>query len=196
MHINLPRFIIFHSGFVEAKNVESYMQAREKLKKKSKAKHFVDAVQQCEQFLLDPKVNKCELRILIHCHLVKSILLLQRYQPNVQSDAANPIVIKSEPTFHVKVENQTDQLEIHHQIPAVAPRHLSAAQSRRQFEYLKRDKVQLISDLMSVRDDYDRVCEKLNDKESELDEIKQNHQKLIADKNSEIKTWSDLETRL
>lgn len=162
------------------------MQAREKLKKKSKAKHFVDAVQQCEQFLLDPKVNKSELRVLIHSHLVQSFLLLQRYHSNVQPDAANPIVIKSEPTFHVKVENQTDQLEIHQQIPAVAPRQPSAVQSRRQLEHLKREKVQLISDLMSVRDDYDRVCEKLNDKETELDEIKQNHEKLIADKNSEI----------
>lgn len=166
------------------------MQARGKFMKKSKAKHFVDAVQQCEQFLLDPKVNKFQLRYRdsrVNTYLNKSFSsLLQKYRSNVQVDAENPVVIKSEPTFYVKVENQTDQLEIHQQIPAVAPRQLSAAQSRRQLEYLKRNKVQLISDLMCMRDNYDRVCEKLNEKETELDEVKQNHEKFIAGKNSEI----------
>lgn len=54
------------------------------------------------------------------------------------------------------------------------PRQLSAAQGRRPLWYLERNKVQLISDLMCTMN-YDRVYEKLSVKETELDEVKQNH---------------------
>lgn len=57
-------FVFVHSGFVEAKNVESYLKAREKFKKKGNGNTFVNAVQKCEEFIADPLVNKLKLE---HC---------------------------------------------------------------------------------------------------------------------------------
>lgn len=74
----------------------------------------------------------------------------------------------------MKVENEEEQLEILHEIAAErsqsGPKINDVAQSS--IQKLNTEKNELLSDLLAVREDYERVCEKLNKKENECTELK------------------------
>lgn len=89
---------------------------------------------------------------------------------------AEQITIKTEPTFNIKVENNVDQLEILQEIairsgPLIENKeHSNGPQN--QIDKLNSEKTDLLSDLLSLTEDYDRVCLKLNEKESECSKLR------------------------
>lgn len=72
------------------------------------------------------------------------------------------IVVKSEPTFNVKVENNEEQFEICQEIAVNS------------LDKMQLEKTKLVQDLLCLREDYDRVCAALNSKEAECSELKMN----------------------
>lgn len=55
-----------------------------------------------------------------------------------------------------------------------------------QITCLNAEKNQLLSDLLKLREDYDRVCEKLNLKEAELESTKKNLKVALTEQKQEI----------
>lgn len=108
-----------------------------------------------------------------------------RFQ-KVKKTTNGGITIKTEPNFFVKVENNTELVEIHHNIPAVCHEALVGANADSEFQLqlnaLNSEKAKLISDLLELKEDYDRVCGKLNGKEEEL----QAAEVALVEKNSKI----------
>lgn len=96
------------------------------------------------------------------------------------------INIKKEPKFFVKVEENKELFEIHHPILAGSGKVQNASnidnEHQLQLNTLSSEKSQLISDLLQLKEDYDCVCEKLNEKDEEL----QNIQAILAEKNAKI----------
>lgn len=52
-------FFVMYSGFVDVKNAHSYLDHKQKyIKKGHGRKNFIEAVEQCEDFINDPNVRK------------------------------------------------------------------------------------------------------------------------------------------
>lgn len=90
-------------------------------------------------------------------------------------------MIKTEPTFFVKVEEENEQLEIRQRI-AIENQTMNNAESKK----LNAEKAQLVCDLIDLREEYDRVCDKLNEKDTALENIKDNFNQMVEQKDSEI----------
>lgn len=103
----------------------------------------------------------------------------------MRNEATGQIVIKIEPMFDVKTENGEDELEIRQEI-AAGNRQGPSMELTAQLESLNRDKAKLLSDLLTTREDYDRVCSSLNEKEAELADVKNKYAKLLAEKDLQI----------
>lgn len=80
-------------------------------------------------------------------------------------------MIKTEPTFNVKVENDDEQLELLQEIVIKNTHNQTSNVVQNQVDKLNAEKNQLVSDFLALKEDYDRVCEKLNKKEAECCEL-------------------------
>lgn len=112
---------------------------------------------------------------------------MQKYYSNCddQQGSDNTIVIKSEPAFNIKVENDEDQLEIRRQVTIGIDQRKTNA-----LDKLKIENNKLVQDVLCIKADYDRVCDLLNKKEAECSDL---HTKLsvseqtVSDQNSQIR---------
>lgn len=135
---------------MEADNVTSYVQFRDKFIKKGKGNEFRNAVKLCDDFMLGPAAIEA------------------------QSDPNSRFGIKTEPNFEVKVEQNEEQFQNIQEIVVSQKQNESGAEpvSPSQVDKLYNEKLQLVSDLLILNEDYDRVCGHLNDAQKELDLLK------------------------
>lgn len=89
----------------------------------------------------------------------------------VESIENTTIVIKREPNINVKVEENDEQLEILQEIAINNTQNQTSNVVQKQIEKMNTEKNQLLSDLLTLKEDYDRVCEKMNKKEDECCEL-------------------------
>lgn len=175
------------SGFVDAGHVESYQQNREKNTRRARGLPLLNAVTKCEEFLADPIVctDLCFIYFSNHVTQTKIYSLFQKFRAHaVVLPIGSEIIIKTEPTFIVKVEQSIEQLEIHHRV-AVEKKtadHCCAPQLNR----LNAEKIQLLSELVEMREQYDRVCDNLNSKTLALENLQERHDMMANEKEAEI----------
>lgn len=87
------------------------------------------------------------------------------------------MVIKTEPNFEVKVENGEDQLQTLQEITIKNSERNYETSNHNILKKLNVEKTQLLSDVLALKEDYERVCTSLNKKNAECLELKK---KLVA----------------
>lgn len=109
----------------------------------------------------------------------------QKYYLNCDDQPNHSIVIKTEPTFNVKVEDDEDQLEIRRQVAVGIDKKKADI-----LDKLKMENTKLVQDNLCLKENYDRVCGLLNEKEAECSDLQTKltaAEQIVKDQNAQIR---------